>query len=86
MRVVIVYRSESDYAREVFDYLRDFTRRTGKLIEEKDPDTRDGQSFCQAYGIMEYPTVVALSDESQMLNMWRGTPLPQIDEVSYYAE
>ena len=80
MRVLIIYRTESDYARRVFDYLRDFSRRTGHAIEEFDPDTREGQSLCHTYDIVEYPTILALAD-----NMWRGLPLPTIDEVGYYA-
>lgn len=85
MKTVVVYRKESDHAREVMTFLRDFSRRTGKFIEEIDPDTREGESFCRTYDIVEYPTMVALSDNSQMQHMWRGRPLPQIDEVSYYV-
>lgn len=86
MHVVIVYRRQSDHGREVMEYLHDFSQRTGKFIEEKDPDSRDGESFCRAYDIVEYPTIVALSDENTMLAMWRGRPLPQIDEVSFYVQ
>lgn len=85
MRVVVVYRQASDYAREVTEFLRDFSRRTGRWIEEKDPDSRDGVGFCQAYDIVEYPTLIALSEDGRVQHMWRGRPLPQIDEVSYYA-
>lgn len=85
MRTVIVYKIESDHAREVTDYLRDFSRQTGKFLEEMDPETRDGESFCRAYDIVEYPTLIALSDDGRVQNMWRGRPLPRIDEVSYYV-
>ena len=85
MRVAIVYRVESDHAREVTDYLRDFKRRTGHDIEEIDPDTRDGIGFCKTYDIVEYPTMVALSTDGRVQNMWRGRPLPTMSEVSYYV-
>lgn len=85
MRVMVIYKDESDHAREVMDYLRDFERQTGHSLETMDPDTRDGSGFCQTYDIVEYPTVVALSDGGQLQNMWRGTPLPSIDEVDYYV-
>jgi hypothetical protein len=84
MKVFIVYKSESDHARDVLDYLRDFERRTGHRLEEIDPETRDGAAICRLYDIVEYPTVVAVDSESRMQNMWRGLPLPTIDEVSYY--
>ncbi len=85
MRVVVVYKTESDHAREVFDYLRDFERQTGRTLEEMDPESREGTDFCRVYDIVEYPTVVALDDNGQLLNQWRGRPLPTISEVSFYA-
>lgn len=85
MRTVVVYKIESDHAREVLDYLRDFQRQTGHQIEEINPETREGAHFCRTYDIVEYPTVVALSEGGQLQNMWRGRPLPTISEVSYYV-
>lgn len=85
MRVAVVYRYESDHAREVLSYLRDFSRQTGHEIEEIDPDTREGAHFCRTYDIVEYPTLAALSDDGQLQHMWRGRPLPTISEVSFYV-
>lgn len=85
MKVVIVYRNESDHAREVIDYLRDFERQTGRTIATLDPDSKDGIDTCRAYDIVQYPTVMATSDDGHLLNTWVGTPLPTISEVSYYA-
>lgn len=85
MKVKIIYRYESDHAREVLDYLRDFSRQTGHEIEEVNPDTADGAHTCRVYDIVEYPTMIALSDDGQLQNMWRGRPLPTISEVSFYS-
>ncbi len=85
MKVAIIYRLESDHAREVLDYLRDFSRQTGHVIEEIDPESPDGSHFCRTYDIVEYPTLLALSDDGQLQNMWRGRPLPTISEVSFYV-
>lgn len=84
MRVAVVYRYESDHAREVLDYLRDVKRQTGHEIEEINPDSREGADFCRTYDIVEYPTMIALDDGGVLQNMWRGRPLPTISEVSYY--
>ena len=84
MKITIVYREESDHTREVFDFLRDFEKRTGQTIEEINPDSPRNEFFIRAYDIVEYPTVLALTDEGKVLNQWRGRPLPMIDEVSYY--
>lgn len=85
MRVAVIYKEESDHAREVSDYLRDFERQTGHVLETVDPDSRDGSAFCSVYDIVEYPSIVALDDGGKLQNLWRGTPLPTISEVSYYV-
>jgi len=85
MRVVVIYQEQRDYTREVLDYLRDFERQTGHTLEALDPDSPEGMQFCNTYDIVEYPTLLALSDDGSMQNMWRGTPLPTISEVSYYV-
>lgn len=86
MRVVVVYKAESDYARSVLDYLRDFERQTGHKLEELNPDSTEGELFCRAYDIVEYPTMIAISDDSVIQNTWRGLPLPTISEVSFYVQ
>jgi hypothetical protein len=85
MRLVVVYRSVGEHRRPVEDFLHEFERRTGKTIETLDPDSREGISFTRTYDIVEYPTVIALSEDGQQQSMWRGIPLPTISEVSYYA-
>lgn len=85
MKVFVVYKNESDYARSVIDWLREFHRQSGKTIEEIDPDTRQGVAFCRDYDIVEYPTLIAIDEEGHVHNMWRGTMLPTISEVSYYV-
>jgi hypothetical protein len=86
MRVVVVYKNESDHARDVLDFLRDFERQTGHVLDTLEPDSIEGELFCRAYDIVEYPTVIALSDDSAMQNTWTGIPLPTISEVSYYVQ
>ena len=85
MRIVVVYRDASDHGREVREYIDDFERQTGLKIEQINPDDGRNQFFLQAYDIVEYPTIVALSADSRLQAMWRGLPLPLISEVSYYA-
>ena len=85
MRVVVIYKRESDYGREVSEYLTDFTRQTGHELETMNPDTREGADFCRTYDIVEYPTIIALDPNGALQNLWRGRPLPTISEVSYYV-
>ena len=85
MRVVVVSKDDTDYSRQIATFVDDMARQTGHELEVLDPESREGESFCRAYDIVEYPTIVALSADSQLQAMWRGLPLPLISEVSYYA-
>lgn len=85
MKVIIIYKDQSDHARTVEDYRRDFVRQTGRELETLDPDTPSGVDTCRTYDIVEYPTIIALSDDGQLQNSWRGVPLPTISELSYYS-
>ncbi len=85
MRIVVVYRDASDHGREVREYIDDFKRQTGLEIEQMNSDDSRNQFFLQAYDIVEYPTILAIADDGRLLQMWRGRPLPLIDEVAYYA-
>ena len=85
MRVVVVFRDNTDYARDVLTFLRDFEHQTGRKLETEDPDSLQGEMFCRAYDVVEYPTVIAIADSGVMQNTWRGIPLPTISEVSFYS-
>lgn len=85
MRVVCVWREGYDYSRTVEEWLREFEHRNNVEVESIDPETREGESFCRAYDVVEYPTILALGDDGAVLAMWRGEMLPTFDEVAYWA-
>lgn len=85
MKTKVVYRDRTDYSRTVEEFLHDFERQTGKTIEIINPDTPDGAQFCRVYDIVEYPTIIATTDDGVLQNTWRGLPLPTINEVSFYV-
>lgn len=83
MRVICIYRDNQDYTRSVEEWLENFHRQTGYEIETMDPD--ENTNFCEAYDIVEYPTIIALGSTGEVRSMWRGTALPLINEVLYYV-
>ncbi len=85
MKIVVVWRDESEYGRAMEEWISEFERRTGKEVESMSPDGREGSDFCRAYDVVEYPTILALDDNGAVLSMWRGTMLPTFDEVSYWT-
>lgn len=85
MRTIIIYKDNTEHARPVIEYMREFESRTGKKLETLDPESREGAGFCRTYDIVEYPTMIALDDGGRLQQFWRGLPLPTISEVSYYV-
>jgi hypothetical protein len=85
MKTIVVYQDDSEHSRAVTDYLRDFYRQTGHELETIDPNSKEGADFCRTYDIVEYPSIIAMSDDGALQNLWRGLPLPTISEVSYYV-
>jgi len=86
MKLTILWNEQTDYAREVRDWKRDYIADTGSdAIIDLDPETIAGERFAALYDILQYPAVVVTDDDGRLMNIWKGTPMPQIDEVSYFA-
>lgn len=85
MKTLILYRPNSDHERTVIDYLRDFKMQTGKDVPTMDADSREGTQLSELYGIMQYPAVLVTDDEGHVQNLWTGSAMPRIGELSYYV-
>ena len=84
MRIIAIYNKESDHARATEDFLYEFEKRTGYEIETLSPFDKENESLLHTYDIYEYPTIIAISEFGELLHIWKGVPLPLINEVSYY--
>ncbi len=86
MKIIMIYKDREDYTRTVTDFVADFKRATNYEITEIDPDTKEGDSIVKTYDIVEYPTMIAISDDGILQEMWRGVNFPLISELSYYIQ
>ncbi|MBQ3309215.1 hypothetical protein IJG78_00900 [Candidatus Saccharibacteria bacterium] len=87
MRLVLLWSEETDYASEVREWLRDFAHDTGgKEIESLDPASREGESLATAYDVLQFPAIMLLDDDGRLLQIWKGTPMPQIEQVAFWAK
>lgn len=87
MKVLILYRPNSEHATPVEMFVRDFEHRYGlnnKKIELVSVNTRDGAATASIYDVWAFPAILAITTEGQVLNLWQGEPLPLIDEVAGY--
>jgi len=86
MKVLVLYRPESEHARIIEMFIRDLEHQhDGARLEVVNIDSRDGIATASLYDIMDYPGILALTDDGQVLKMWQGREMPRIQEVSYYA-
>lgn len=85
MRIICIGRRESDYGRATEEWLTEFERRSGEEVEFLSPDEPEGERLCRTYGVMEYPTIMVLTEGGQQLGMWAGKNLPTFDEVLYWV-
>ncbi|HEX3568062.1 MAG TPA: hypothetical protein VHT70_00100 [Candidatus Saccharimonadales bacterium] len=86
VKLLILYRPNSEHASTIESYVRDFQRQHGadKKVEMQSLNTREGAATATLYDIMSYPAILALADDGSVLNAWEGDSLPLMDEVASY--
>lgn len=85
MRAIVVYKEFSDHGRETEEWINELERRAERLdVETINPDTKEGGSFVQAYGIVDYPAVILEGEDGKVYFSSNGRPLPTFNEVLSY--
>lgn len=87
MKLVVIYRQNTEYTRTVETFVRDFQDRHGTVvrkIEVVDADSRDGQATMSLYDIMQQPAMLALQDDGRLVAHWVGKDMPLMDDVASY--
>lgn len=86
MKAVFLYRPESEHARAVETFLRDFKMRNPAVkVEVISIDSREGIAMASLYDVMQYPAILAVANDGVLLQLWQGEMLPLMDEVASYA-
>lgn len=84
MKVLVLYRPNSEHERGVLDFSRDLNRVTGHTLELVSTETPQGADMARLYDITRYPAILAIKDDGQLLQVWQDELLPTINEVSAY--
>jgi hypothetical protein len=86
MKVLVLYRPNSEHGRLVEDFIHDFQSRHGdEHLEVLNIDTRDGSATASLYDVMRYPAILVLQTDGYLQKAWEGDQLPMMDEVVSYA-
>ena len=84
MKALMLYQPNSEYSRMVEEYIHDFERTRGRKIELLSMSTRDGAALASLYDIVQYPGLLVLRDDGQLVTFWQGNKLPLMNEVAGY--
>lgn len=86
MKLYVLYRPNSEYARQVEEFIHDFTSvHPDRQLETIDLNTREGAGMATLYDVVSYPAILATANDGQLLKSWEGPELPLMDELAYYA-
>lgn len=87
MKVIMLYRPNSEHAGTAEDYAEEYHRRhSDKQIELVSVDTLEGADKARLYGVTRYPAILALSDDGSFLQLWQDDQLPLMSEVDFYQQ
>jgi len=87
MKVIVLYRPNSEFARQVEEFIRGLQTRHNideRHIEVLDYDSREGSATASLYDIMGQPTVLVVGDDGGYVKSWQGD-MPLTDEVAGYT-
>lgn len=86
MKVLILYRPNSEHATTVEAFVRDFEHQhnPGNNIELISVNTRDGAATAALYDLWAFPSIIAVAEDGRIMATWQGEPLPLMNEVAGY--
>lgn len=85
MKLLVLYRPNSDHGRMVEEFIHNYKDRNSGGVEALNIDSREGIAMATLYDIMDYPAILALRADGFVQKIWQGQELPLMDEVASYA-
>lgn len=84
MKAVMLYKPDSEAARKVEDFARDFERTQHKPIQALSLETREGADMARLYDMVQNPSILVIRDDGQLLKFWQGDQFPLMNELASY--
>ena len=87
MKVLILYRPNSEHGRLIEDFIREYQQRhQGDHLEVLSLDTREGSATATLYDVVQYPAILILQTDGYVQKIWQGDSLPLMEEVASYTQ
>jgi len=86
MRLLILYRPNSEHGRLIDEFVHEYRiRNQTDKIELVSIDSREGIATATLYDIVQYPAILVIKSDGYVQKIWQGTELPLMDEVASYV-
>jgi hypothetical protein len=88
MKVLVLYRPDSEFARSVEDFLRGLREVhdvDDRHLQVMNYDSREGSATASLYDVMTQPAVLVVNDDGSYVKHWEGGDLPLQEEVAGYV-
>jgi hypothetical protein len=87
MKVIVLYRPRSEFARQVEEFVRGLQTQHGlddRRLEVLDYDSREGAATASLYDVMTQPSILVIGDDGHFVKDWQGSSLPLMGDVAGY--
>lgn len=87
MKLLVLYRPNSEHARRVEEFLRDMQQLHDidqQSIRILDVDSREGIALASMYDVMAGLGIIVTDNIGSYIKDWQGTDLPLASEVAAY--
>lgn len=88
MKVLVLYRPNSEFSRGVEEFIRILQLQhslSERQLQVLDYDSREGSALASMYDIISQPAILVLSDDGSYIKGWDGSRLPLAEEVAGYV-
>lgn len=89
MKVLVLYRQNSEHARKVEDFLHDLQKQHDvdqSSLSVLDVDSREGIELAKIYDVMTVPAIVVTDNNGGYVYSWVGEELPLMRDVAAYSQ
>jgi thioredoxin-related protein len=89
MKVLVLYRPNSEHARTVEIFLHDLQKQHDvdqSSLQILDVDSREGIELARIYDIMSTPAIVVTDNSGGYVYSWVGEELPLMRDVAAYSQ
>jgi len=84
MKLVILYHPQGEFSTLTEDFAKNIEKRTSRQIELLSLETAEGSSTASSYDMVEYPAIMVIRDDGQLVKYWQGINFPVSNEVIGY--